>query len=332
MGRYTERLEAERRKQEGRGREADWPSQIPAVGWKDIAWRLWGSLNEDRVLLVAAGVTFYLLLALFPALAALVSVYGLVADPQTIANQISSIGGVVPPTVLDIVRAQLESLARQDRNSLSFGFLIGLAVALWGANSGIKALFDAMNIAYEEREKRSFILLNFVSLTFTLCAIATAIFLLLVVGWYRPRSPFLNLDRSRMRFCATAAGYFCLWSSRSEFLCFTVLARAGNTQDGAGSVGVLSLAAIVWVAASWAFSWYLQNFADFNATYGSLGCGDRPAHLDLDFHDRHHHGCRDQCGDGTPDRRRIRPPECRSRWAHAARRSPTRWAALPGNK
>ena len=271
MGRYTERLEAERRKQEGRGREADWPSQIPAVGWKDIAWRLWGSLNEDRVLLVAAGVTFYLLLALFPALAALVSVYGLVADPQTIANQISSIGGVVPPTVLDIVRAQLESLARQDRNSLSFGFLIGLAVALWGANSGIKALFDAMNIAYEEREKRSFILLNFVSLTFTLCAIATAIFLLLVVGLVPAALALLELGP-----VADALLRYGRWVLLLVVIALgiSLLYRFGPSREHArwrwlswGS----GLAAIVWVAASWAFSWYLQNFADFNATYGSLG-------------------------------------------------------------
>lgn len=271
MGRYTERLEAERRKQEGRGREAEWPSQIPARGWKDIAWRLWAALNEDRVMLVAAGVTFYLLLALFPALAALVSVYGLVADPQTIANQISNIGGVVPPTVLDIVRAQLESLARQDRDSLSVGFLVGLAVAIWGANSGIKSLFDAMNIAYEEREKRGFFLLNFVSLTFTLGAIATAILLLLVVGLVPAALALLDFGPA-----ADALLRYGRWALLLVVvgLGISLLYRFGPSREHArwrwlswGS----GLAAIVWVAASWGFSWYLQSFADFNATYGSLG-------------------------------------------------------------
>src|SRR6187200_323210 len=90
-----------------RGRDAAWPSQIPALGWKDIFWRLWEEFNKDRVLLVAAGATFYLLLALFPALAAFISIYGFVADPVTVADHVAYLGGLLPSGGLDIIRQQL---------------------------------------------------------------------------------------------------------------------------------------------------------------------------------------------------------------------------------
>ena len=174
----TKRRSAERE----RGRNADRPSDISFKGWKDVLWRVWSKMGADRVLLIAAGTTFFLLLALFPALAAFVSVYGFVADPQTIADQIAFLGGILPSGGLEVIRSQLESLASQDVGALSFGFLLGLAIALWSANSGIKTLFDAMNIAYAETEKRGFVRLNLVSLAFTFGAILVGILLLFSVG------------------------------------------------------------------------------------------------------------------------------------------------------
>ena len=130
--------------------------------WKDILWRVYSEFSNDRITLIAAGATFYLLLALFPALAAFVSIYGFVADPTTIADHIAFLGGVLPSGSVDLIRAQLESLAEQNQAALSFGFVFGLLIALWSANNGIKTLFEALNIAYEEREKRSFLWLNLV--------------------------------------------------------------------------------------------------------------------------------------------------------------------------
>ncbi len=195
------------RKAERPGARSRLAIEIPAKGWQDIAWRLWTKLSEDRVLLVSAGVTFYLLLALFPAMAAMVSIYGLVADPQYIANQLSNIGDVVPPTVLDIIRSQLQSLAQQDTDALGIGFLIGLGIALWGANSGIKALFDAMNIAYEEREKRGFIKLNLISLTFTIAGLPPPFCCFCWWASYLPCLRFSISARSAMRSYAMAAGF-----------------------------------------------------------------------------------------------------------------------------
>ena len=105
-----------------RGRAANRPSELPALGWRDILWRVWTEINEDRILLVAAGATFYLLLALFPFLAAFVSLYGFVADPRTIADQISFLAGLMPSGGIDVVKDQLRALAAQDRETLECGF------------------------------------------------------------------------------------------------------------------------------------------------------------------------------------------------------------------
>ena len=154
-----------------RGRDAETPAEIPAKGWKDIAWRVYDGIQNDRVLLVAAGVTFYALLALFPATAALVSLYGLFADPSTISEHLRLASGFLPEGALEVVGDQVKRIASQ-KGTLGITFMGTLALALWGANAGTKAIFDALNIIYKEREKRSFVRLTLQSLLFTLGAIA----------------------------------------------------------------------------------------------------------------------------------------------------------------
>src|SRR5205807_4026629 len=154
--------------EDGRGRSATAPSEIPARGWKDIAVRIYEGISEDRILANAAAVTFYALLALFPGIAALVSIYGLFADPGTIASQLDSVAGILPGGAIDVIREELTRLTAQGRASLGISFAVGLAISLWSANGGVKALFDALNVVYEEKEKRSFINLNAVSLAFTI--------------------------------------------------------------------------------------------------------------------------------------------------------------------
>src|SRR3954471_10441719 len=159
-------------REHGRGREATSPHEIPAKGWKDILWRTYEEITKDRILAVAAGVTFYGLLALFPALAALVSIYGLFADPATIQEHPNTLSGVLPGGALEVVGEQVKRIAAKGGGALGFGFVFGLAVSLWSANAGMKAVFDALNIVYDEEEKRSFVRLNLQSLAFTLGAIA----------------------------------------------------------------------------------------------------------------------------------------------------------------
>lgn len=254
-----------------RVRGAAWPSQIPALGWKDIFWRLWEEFNKDRVLLVAAGATFYLLLALFPALAAFISIYGFVADPIAVADHVSYLGGLLPSGGLDLIRDQLHALATQKPGTLGTGFFVGLAIALWSANSGMKALFDAMNIAYEESEKRSFITLNLMSILFTVGALIIGMVLLLTVGVVPALLRFFYLDAWTETLIALSRWPVLVVAMLTGI---ALLYRFGPSREHAKwrwlSWGTFSATA-VWIAASWLFSFYLQHFANYNATYGSLG-------------------------------------------------------------
>lgn len=255
----------------GRGREAEWPSGIPAKGWKDVLWRVWGETGEDRVTLIAAGATFYLLLALFPAIAAFASVYGFFADPQAIAARIASLEGLMPRGGLDIISGQLEDLAAQDSDTLSLSFIGGLLVAFWSANSGAKTLFEALNIAYEEEEKRSFIRLNLVAFAFTLGVMLVVLVMILIVGVIPAILAFANLGGAAEAVVAIARWPALLLFA---FAAISVLYRYGPSRERAKWRWITwggALATLVWVATSFAFSWYLQNFADYNATYGSLG-------------------------------------------------------------
>src|SRR5437762_13581694 len=128
------------RADDGRGRSAEKPSDIPARGWKDILWRVYAGISDDRILANSAAVTFYALLALFPAIAALVSIYGLFTDPASIQQHLDSVSGVLPGGAVEVIRNQLNSLAAQPRGTLGISFLIGLAISLWSANGGIKGI------------------------------------------------------------------------------------------------------------------------------------------------------------------------------------------------
>ncbi|MFA6153278.1 YihY/virulence factor BrkB family protein [Mesorhizobium sp.] len=260
-----------RSEQGERGRDAAWPSQIPALGWKDIFWRLWEEFNKDRVLLVAAGATFYLLLALFPALAAFISIYGFVADPITVADHVASLSGLLPSGGLDLIRDQLLALARQKSGALGTGFFIGLGIALWSANSGMKALFDAMNIAYEESEKRSFITLNLMSILFTVGALLIGMVLLLTVGVVPALLRYFYLDAWTETLVAVSRWPILVGAMLTGI---SLLYRFGPSRERAKwrwlSWGTL-IATGAWITASWLFSFYLQHFANYNVTYGSLG-------------------------------------------------------------
>ena len=264
-------VDQKRARQSGRGRDADSPSAIPARGWVDVMWRVWDGLNEDRLLLVGAGAAFFMLLALFPALAAFVSLYGFVADPKTIADHIAFLGGVLPSGGLEIINSQLRSLVTQNTNALSFGFFSGLAITLWSANSGVKSLFEGMNVVYGEDEKRGIIVLNLLSLAFTVGAMLIGIVLIVSVGIVPAALAVLRLDGWTETLVSVLRWPLLLvlvWFS------ITVLYRYGPSRQDAKwrwlSWGA-TLATVVWVVASWGFSFYLQNFADYNATYGTLG-------------------------------------------------------------
>jgi membrane protein len=255
----------------GRGRFADRPTEIPAPGWKDILWRVYEGISEDRILANAAGVTFYALLALFPGIAALVSVYALFADPSTIVNHLDAISGVAPGGAIDVLREQLTRLAEQGGTTLGIGFIISLVISLWSTNSGIKALFDALNVVYQEKEKRSFIRLNAVTLCFTLATIAFLLIALVGVVALPVIFNYLPLPRVTGVLLDIAR-----WPILLVLVAFglTLIYRYGPSRTEPRWQWITwggAFAAFTWLASSALFSWYAANFGTFNKTYGSLG-------------------------------------------------------------
>ena len=164
-----------------RGRGADSPAHIPGPGWKDTGWRLYRSGGRDRVLFTSAAASFYLLLALVPTLNAFVSIYGLFNDTKSVLDHVDLLAGVIPPGALEVVRDQLTRLAGQSSGGLGLSLLFSVAVALWGSSAGVKAMFEAMNIAYQEQERRSFIALNGLALLFALSGAIAALLIIAVV-------------------------------------------------------------------------------------------------------------------------------------------------------
>jgi membrane protein len=264
-------LQEIRATEHGRGRNARSPSQIPWRGWKDIALRTWQETQEDRLLALAAGVVFYALVALVPAVAAGVSFYALFADAGTIGKHLSLAAGIVPADVLDMLRDEIARIASKSDGRLTFGFLLGLAVALWSANAGMKAIFDALNIIYDEQEMRSWVRLNLISLFFTVCAIGAVLLAVGAVVIF----PLLLAAFGLSSLDEPIIGYL-----RWPVLCvliilgLAVLYRYGPSRRPAKwrwiNVGSM-FAAAAWLAVSSLFSWYLANFANYNATFGSLG-------------------------------------------------------------
>jgi membrane protein len=257
---------------ESRGRLADRPTDIPARGWMDIAWRVYENIQKDRVLLIAAGVTFYGLVAMFPATAALVSLYGLFADALTINDHLKLLSGFLPEGAIQVIGDQVKRIAGQGQGTLGLTFAVTLALSLWGANAGTKAIFDALNIIYKEEEKRSFIQITLQSLAFTLGGIVLVLValsgvvlvpvMLKLLGIPEGSGPaLLSILRWPVLFLVILFALACLY-------------RYGPSRTNAQwqwvSAGTL-LAAALWLAGSLLLSWYISNFGNYNATYGSLG-------------------------------------------------------------
>jgi len=260
-----------RARQPGRGRDATAPWQIPWRGWKDILWRTYEQISEDRLLAVAAGVVFYGLLALFPAITALVSSYGLFAKGATISGHLQLVAGVVPEAAVGIVQEQITRIVSKGDAKLGFGFVLGLGLALWSANAGIKAVMDALNVVYDETEKRSFIRLNLVSLCFTVGAIASlllAIGAVVVVPIVLARFGLGNMSETLIALLRWPALFVLLLMGLGVLYRFGPSRREPRWQWI--SVGSL-VATVVWLAGSGLLSWYLGSFAHYDETYGSLG-------------------------------------------------------------
>jgi membrane protein len=262
---------ANRSDDQARGRRAAAPWQIPLKCWKDILIRTYQQINEHRLLAVAAGVVFYGLLALFPAITALVSSYALFAKASTINDHLSLISGILPAGAFDIVKDQVARVLAKGDVKLGTAFATSFLLAVWSANGGMKAIIDALNVAYDEKEKRGFLKLNAISLAFTFaglvgvliaigCVVALPI-VLSTIGLGSISDALLRIGRWPALVILLLTG-------------LAVLYRYGPSRRSPQwswlSLGSL-FAAVTWLAGSALLSFYLANYANYDATYGSLG-------------------------------------------------------------
>ncbi len=239
--------------------------------WKAILLRTFHQIDEDRLLATAAGVVFYGLLAIFPAVTALVSSYGLFADPSTISANLQSLAVMLPEGTFGIVQDQIARVLSKGTGTLGVTFIFGLLLAIWSANAGMKAIFDALNVVYEEHETRSFLRLNLTSLGFTVAALAAI--LLMVGGVIAVPLALQRLGLGERGEWIVTLGR---WPALVLFLltALAILYRFGPSRTDARwqwiSPGAVA-ATLLWFAGSALLSWYLSNFGNYTATYGSLG-------------------------------------------------------------
>lgn len=254
-----------------KGRSADKPTDIPASGWKEIALRTWKEAGNDNIGIVAAGVAFYGFLALIPLMGAIVLTYGLVAEPQTVLRHAGSITGMIPGEAGQLIGQQLISVVQTSGGKKGLGLVIALAVALWGARNAASSVVTALNIAYEEEEKRGFIKTTLLAIAMTVGAVLLALLAGGAIG-------MLGYLQHLFPDMGPVGAFF--WKLLTYVLLGAVAAgaaatlfRYGPSRENAkwtwltpGSI----IFAVAWIVLTLGFGFYVSNFGNYGATYGSL--------------------------------------------------------------
>jgi membrane protein len=239
-------------------------------GW-DVLKRVGRQVSRDRISIIAAGVAFYALFAIFPGLAALVSIYGLLFDPQQIGQQVQALGAILPPEAADILVQQLADVSASGRTGLGFAAAGGLLLALWSAAKGVKTLMEALNVAYHERERRGFFRLNATALLLTLGAVVSTVIAISLIVALPAIIAFVGLGR--LAEALLAVGHLALLALLMGFG-MAVIYRFGPSRAEPRWAWVTPGAiagTVLWLAGSALFAIYVRNFASYNETYGSMG-------------------------------------------------------------
>ena len=253
------------------GRLANSPAEIPWAGWRAVLRRTLWEMLTDRVSLVAAGCAFYGTLALFPAMSMLVSIYGLVFDPATVEPQLSLLRDLLPPSAYTLIADRIHMLVSRPPSTLGIGLVVSTMVALWSSASGIKSIITALNLAYEEREQRSFVRYQFTAFTITIVAMLSAVIGLGVLVVMPAILAFVGIPPSQ-KFLLRLASFGLLLLG--VLVGLSLLYRFGPCRRAPrwhwvtpGSI----VATLLWIAASALFSWYVATFSTYDAAYGPLG-------------------------------------------------------------
>ena len=257
-------------KSNNRGREATKPHQIPIAGWKDIGKRVFAQMKLDHVQIVAAGVAFYFFLALFPTIVAAISIYSLVLEPSQIQEQFDNLSLMLPQQAFGMISEILTPVLEQSNSELGWGLVISILISLWSANKGTSALFEGINIAYDENDDRGIIKKNLLTLLFTLAAVVIGFLSLLIVIFFPlligkvglPIQIENILDWSRWIVLAIVLVL-------SLSMIYKIAPNRNNPQFGWVSWGAI-FGTVVWILGSILFSWYVQNFGSYDDLYGSF--------------------------------------------------------------
>lgn len=269
--RKTGPIDYHRAAEGGRGRHADEPYEIPARGWWDILVRVKHEMSKDNLSVLAAGVGFYSLLAIFPALAAAVSIYGLAFDPHGVEQQIAMVIDLIPEEARKIITDQLSAITSQPRQGLGLGVIITLLFALWSASAAVQTLMTGLNVVYDEPERRGYVSFHATALVLTLGGIVFGLIALSLIAALPAALKFVGLPRQIETIVLLAR-----WPLLALAVMFAlaVLYRFGPSREKPRWIWVswgAVLTTVLWLAASIVFSFYVSNFASYNQTYGALG-------------------------------------------------------------
>jgi membrane protein len=252
------------------GVHAEKPTEIPAKGWVQIVKRAWAENNADNMPIIGAGVAFFGFLAIFPALIAAISLYGLVASPEQVTQQIESLSDQLPESARTLIADQLTSITENSGGALTVSLIISILGALWSASGGVGNLIKAVNIAYDEAETRNFIKLRLLSLALTLGAI---VFVLITIALVAVVPVVLNA--LPLGIVGTILAQVIRWVLLLGVMAgaLSVLYRVAPDRDAPkfrwvtlGSVVVT----VIWAVISLLFSFYVDNFGSYDKTYGAI--------------------------------------------------------------
>jgi len=252
------------------GRDAERPSEIPPRGWFAVLKRVKAEVKDDNVPLLAAGVAFYAMLAIFPAIIAVVTVYGMVADPAQVESQVSEFAKSLPSGADQLLTEQLKSVTSAGRQSLSIGLAVSLLAVLWSASSGVQGLVKGLNLVYDEKESRGFFKLRGLSLLLTLGAIVVAVVALALITVF----PGV-IDNFGLGQAGQLAASIVRWVVLALLVLVALAVLYRFAPDRASprwrwvSWGAV-VALVLWLLGSIGFSWYVDNFGKYNKTYGAL--------------------------------------------------------------
>lgn len=253
------------------GHDAVTPWAMPWAAWKQIAVRTWREAGQDNVGLVAAGVAFYGFLALVPLLGAIVLTYGLVVEPATVIRDMQQLTSVMPADAAKLVGDQLLNIVETSDGKKGLGLLLALGLALFGARNGAGGLIAALNIAYEEEEKRGFLKLNLLTLTMTGAAVLAAIVAVVAIGALGHLEDVLD-GMPIVAMLGKIVSYLLLLLVGAAGA--ATLYRFGPSRQSAQWIWLTpgsALSALLWLLLTIGFGIYVANFGNYNATYGSLG-------------------------------------------------------------